>query len=226
MLCVRADTDPLIINMYVVLPIAGGLKILGGFTDVYNDTSEIHYGRIYEWGSHQTERPGTKVLTVTHSYCWNSFTNSRGYSYQRLIASTQNDANEEHHEILGTKQVIMDAQSQRIDVTRHQYGQQSVGDGESDVTVYAGESWSPGNNAWGYAYLHFIVKKSTGYPSADAFSTQARNAGSEQFSQPEEFSGSPKSHSERTTIGHFRCWTEAWGTNSNLHTCIWRAKQN
>ena len=193
---------------------------------MYSDDSKTHYGRIYEWGSCQTGQPGTKVLTVTNSYCWNSYTKSCGYSYQKLVVSTQNDVSEVHYEILGTKQVVMDAQSQHMDVTRHQYGQQSVGDGVSDVIVYAGESWSPGNNAWGYAYLHFIVKRSTGHSFTHAFSTQARDAGGEQLSQPEQFIGSPKSTSERTTIGEFRCWTEAWKNNSNLYTYIWRTKQN
>ena len=215
-----------VFTMYHVSSNAGGLKILGGFTDLYSTNSQTHYGRRYEWGSHQTGQPGTQVLTVSRSYCWNAFTRSRGYCYQKLIVSTQNNANEEYYEILGTKQVVMNSRSQYIDRTRHQYEQQSVDldNGESDITVYSGESWSPGNNAWGYAYLHYIVKRSTRQPVTDALSTQDRNAGSEQFTQTEQFVGSQDPTSNRATIGQFRCWTAAWGENSNCYTYIWRAE--
>ena len=91
--------------------------------------------------------------------------------------------------------------------------------------VYGGETWSPGNRAWGYAYTYYIVKRSTRPAVTDAFSRQARNAGSERFTQSETFFGSrsdPKS--KRATIGDFRCWTTAWGEGSVCYTYIWRAQ--
>ena len=216
----------IVFTMYQASTNAGGLKILGGFTDVLDVSSNENQGRTHEWGLNQTGQPGTDVLTVTKSYCWYAETNSRAYCNQNLIVSTKDDPNEEYYEILGSKLVVMNGPSKYIDTTIHQYEQQfaDVENGESDVWAYSGESWSPGNNAWGYAYLHFIVKKSTRQPVTDAFSTEARDAGNEQFSQAEEFSGSKDPKSTRATIGEFRCSTTAWGEESNCYTYIWRAE--
>ena len=109
--------------MHLVNSITGGLKILGGFTDVYSTNSRTHYGKAYKWGSHQNGQSGTKVLTVTNSYCWSASRKTRGYCYQRLVVSTKNKANENYYEILGTNQVVMDARSRFIDRTEHKYEQ-------------------------------------------------------------------------------------------------------
>ena len=121
--------------------------------------------------------------------------------------------------------IVMDARSRFIDRTEHKYEQQSAHSGEYRVVVYGGETWSPGNRAWGYAYTYYIVKRSTRPSVTDAFSRQAHNAGSEKFTQSEIFVGSRSdSTSKRATIGDFRCWTTAWGQDSVCYIYIWRAQ--
>ena len=219
--------------MHVVNAANGGLKIVGGVTELrYYDRSNIfnpvqRTRLINPWGSSPTSSPGIEVVDVMQGFCWDSNQNRENYCIMLLFIDTRDDSNVEHYEILGSELEVRKGDSSAIDRIRYPYTADlnyDVGEKGDQVKVFEAYSWSPGYNDWGYARLYFYLEKTT-MPSSMivAFSSQAHNAGSEQFTQPEEVYGEKDRESVKHTIGVARCGTDAWGRDSVCYLYLWTA---
>ena len=212
--------------MHVVNAANGGLKIVGGVTKIYHLEGDTWRNRpINPWGSTQTS-PGIETLDVMRGFCWDRVQNTENYCRMHLFIDTRDDSNVEHYEILGSELLVMKKDSSAIDRVKYPYTANlnyDVGEKGDKVKVFECYSWSPGYNDWGYAYLYFYVEKTTKPPYLVAFSLQAHNAGSEQYTQPEEFDGEKGPESVRHKIAVSQCHTPAWGELSVCYMYLWTA---
>ena len=217
--------------MHVVNAANGGLKILGGVTQLsYLDTSrwpwEIRRREVKPWGSTQTS-PGIEVVDVMRGYCWDNVQNQENYCDMQLFIDTRDDSNVEHYEIIGSEFEIRKGDSSAIDRVMYPYTADlnyDVGEKGEKIQVFECYSWSAGYNDWGYARLYFYVEKTTKPSFLVAFSLQAHNAGSEKFTLPEEVVGEKDRESVKHKIGVSRCYTEGvWEKNSVCYLYLWTA---
>lgn len=201
----------LIILIYTVAVTNGeGWKILGGYFQTYDTASRYFRGTTREWGN-QDNGAGTSVLTLVNCYCRDNFWRQRGYCYQKLIVSNNDNQEEPHYQVEGSYQVIYDRYRRVMLDTIYNYGRRCAEPPMQDIVVAEGETWNPIEGAWAYGYLHFIVNYTTGPSSTNAFSRQQHHSTNLQETKEEVYIGQPSHSSSRTNLANFRSWVSGWG---------------
>ena len=221
----RAISAIILFVSFIAATHGSGLKILGGYVDVYTEDSSSHLGRQYEWGS--TSLTGATALAVGENYCLWTVGGFDGYCKQYIVVSTQNNPTQIYYQILGSYQRVYDRHGSVPDSgtpIRHQYGSLSTsGPNKYQFVVNSGQSWAPGHGQWGYAYLYFVVQRTISQPLTNAFSFRQKQGGAEANMLTEYFvpsGGWPEA--DRNTISQFRCWSSPWGQHTNCYQYLWR----